>query len=78
MTRAGQALASVALAAACFVPLAAEAAHLADRIVAVVNSEVIMLSEIKAEIAAEEKRLQERYRGAELQRRLQQVEYMAL
>ncbi|MGH7206521.1 MAG: peptidylprolyl isomerase [Nitrospiraceae bacterium] len=76
--RAWQALASVVLAAACFVPLAAEAAHLADRIVAVVNSEVIMLSEIKAEIAAEEKRLQERYRGAELQRRLQQVEYMAL
>lgn len=76
--RAGRSLASAALAAACFAPLAAEAAHLADRIVAVVNSEVIMLSEIKAEIAAEEKRLQERYRGAELQRRLQQVEYMAL
>lgn len=76
--RARWSLALSAMAAACFVPISAEAAHLADRIVAVVNSEVIMLSEIKAETAAEEKHLQERYRGAELQRRLQQVEYMAL
>ena len=78
MNRAGRPLASTVLAAACFVPLAAGAAHLADRIVAVVNSEVIMLSEIKAETAAEEKRLQERYRGPELQHRLQQAEYMTL
>ena len=81
MTRArrgGRSLATAALVVACFAPLAAESAHLADRIVAVVNSEVIMLSEIKAETAAEGKRLQEQYRGAELQRRLQQVEYMAL
>lgn len=76
--RGGWSLAFPALAAACFVPIAAEGAHLADRIVAVVNSEVIMLSEIKAETAAEGKRLHEQYRGAELQRRLQQVEYMAL
>ncbi len=74
----GRSFATAALVAACFAPLAAESAHLADRIVAVVNSEVIMLSEIKAETAAEGKRLQEQYRGAELQRRLQQVEYMAL
>ena len=71
-------LGAALVAAACFMPSAAEAAHLADRIVAVVNSEVIMLSEIKAETAAEEKRLQEQYRGAELQRRLQQTEYTAL
>ena len=70
--------ATAALIAVCFVPLAAEPAHLADRIVAVINSEVIMLSEIKAETAAEGKRLQEQYRGAELERRLKQVEYMAL
>jgi len=37
-----------------------------------------MLSEIKAETAADGKRLQEHYRGAELERRLKQVEYMAL
>ncbi len=78
MNRAGRPLASTVLAAACFVPLAAGAAHLADRIVAVVNSEVIMLSEIKAETTAEGERLQERYRGPELQRRLQQAEYMTL
>jgi len=76
--RAGRPLAAAVLASACFVPLAAEAAHLADRIVAVVNSEVIMLSEIKAETTAEGERLQERYRGPELQRRLQQAEYMTL
>jgi peptidyl-prolyl cis-trans isomerase SurA len=76
--RGGCSLASAVLAVACFVPLAAEAAHLADRIVAVVNSEVIMLSEIKAETTAEGNRLQERYGGPELQRRLQQAEYMTL
>ena len=37
-----------------------------------------MLSELKAEIEADAKRLQERYRGEELQRRLQQLEYIAL
>lgn len=56
----------------------ASAAHVTDRIIAVVNSELITLSELKAEVAAEEKRLQERYQGEELQRRLQQVEYMTL
>jgi len=76
--RSGRSFAMAALVAACFAPLAAETAHLADRIVAVVNSEVIMLSEIKAETAADGKRLQEHYRGAELERRLKQVEYMAL
>lgn len=53
-------------------------ASLTDRIVAVVNSELIMLSELKAEIAGEERRLQATYRGEELQRRLHQVEYMGL
>ena len=54
------------------------AASITDRIIAVVNTELIMLSELKAEIAGEERRLQETYRGAELQRRLRQVEYMGL
>lgn len=53
-------------------------ASVTDRIIAVVNTELIMLSELKAEVAAEERRLQETYRGAELKRRLQQVEYMGL
>lgn len=69
---------AAAVTAILFTPPASKAAHLADRIIAVVNTEVIVLSELKAETAAEEKRLQERYRGDELQRRLQQLEYMAL
>ena len=53
-------------------------AHVTDRIVAVVNNELITLSELKSEIAAEEKRVQEQYRGIEQQRRLQQIGYMGL
>lgn len=53
-------------------------ASVTDRIIAVVNTELIMLSELKAEVASEERRIQETYRGAELKRRLQQVEYMGL
>ena len=68
----------VAAAVVCLCAPAPEAAHVADRIVAVVNTEVIMLSELKAEIEADAKRLKERYRGEELQRRLQQLEYIAL
>jgi len=59
-------------------PLPAESAQMADRIIAVVNSEVITLSELKAEAEPEEKRLQERYHGPDLQKRLQQLEYITL
>ncbi|MGH7230429.1 MAG: peptidylprolyl isomerase [Nitrospiraceae bacterium] len=59
-------------------PLPDGIARVADRIVAVVNNELITLSELKSEIAAEEKRIQEQYKGAERQRRLQQVGYMGL
>jgi peptidyl-prolyl cis-trans isomerase SurA len=51
---------------------------MADRIVAVVNTEVITLSELKAEVEPEEERLQEQFRGAELQQRLYKLEYAAL
>lgn len=54
------------------------ASQMTDRIIAVVNTEVITLSELKAEVAPEEKRLQEHLRGAELQKRLQLLEYMTL
>ena len=70
--------AAAAVAILCGPAPAPEAAHVADRIVAVVNTEVIMLSELKAETEPDAKRLEERYRGAELQRRLQQLEYTAL
>ncbi len=56
----------------------AVAAHVVDRIVAVVNSDLITLSELKAEVEDEEKRIAQQYSGEELKRRLQQTEYEAL
>ena len=56
----------------------AHAATMTDRIVAVVNTELIMLSELKAETNGEEKRVREQFRGQELQRRLRQIEYTGL
>lgn len=70
-------LVGVALVAAAACPLRAAAADLTDRIVAIVNKEVIMLSELRAEMEPERKRLQQ-HRGAELQSRLQQAEYRTL
>jgi peptidyl-prolyl cis-trans isomerase SurA len=70
-------LAGLALTAALW-PFRAGAADLTDRIVAVVNKEVIMLSELRAEMEPERKRLQQQYRGAELRSRLQQAEYRIL
>lgn len=71
-------LLGLTLAAAVFLALRAEAADLSDRIVAVVNKEVIMLSELRTEMEPERKRLQQQYRGAELRTRLQQAEYRTL
>jgi len=56
----------------------AGSASLADRIVAVVNMEVITLSELQAETGAEEAKLRAKYRGAELERRRRQLEFEAL
>ncbi len=61
-----------------FGPLHVGGASVSDRIVAVVNTELITLSELKAEISAEEKRLREQYRGDELERRLRQLQYRGL
>lgn len=61
--------------AVCLLPAAPRAAVLTDRIVAVVNNEVITLSELRNEAMPQEARLREKYRGKELQRRLQQLEY---
>src|SRR5437899_12266067 len=69
---------AVAVTVACLATPAPEAAHVADRIVAVVNTEVIMLSELQAEIEADAKRLQERDRGEERQSSLKQIEYISL
>lgn len=58
--------------------LPAYAAHVEDRIVAIVNTDLIMLSEIKRELQPEKDRMQKQYRGDELARRLKIMESMAL
>jgi peptidyl-prolyl cis-trans isomerase SurA len=54
------------------------AAQIEDGIVAIVNSDLIMLSEMKRELAPERERIQKEYRGDALARRLKTAEYMAL
>jgi len=72
-------LVGVALMAAASCPLrTAAAADLTDRIVAVVNKEVIMISELRMEMEPELKRLRQQHRGAELKRQLRQAEYRIL
>lgn len=56
----------------------ATAAHLEDRIVAVVNSDLIMLSDVKRELEPERQRIARQHRGDELAQRLKTAEYMAL
>lgn len=53
-------------------------AKLEDRIVAIVNSDLIMLSEIKRELISEQERIRQRYHGSDLERRLKAAEYVAL
>ena len=67
----------LALAAAGLV-CPALAAKVEDRIVAIVNSDLIMLSEVKRELAPERERIEKQYRGDELSRRLQMAEAIAL
>ena len=59
-------------------PPVLSAPHLEDRIVAVVNSDLIMLSDVKRELAPEQERLRKQHQGAELAQRLKMAEYMAL
>ncbi len=54
------------------------AAQVEDRIVAIVNSDLIMLSEIQRELASERERIQKDYRGDALARRLKTAEYATL
>jgi peptidyl-prolyl cis-trans isomerase SurA len=54
------------------------AAKIEDRIVAIVNSDLIMLSEVKREVAPERERIEKQYKGEERSRRLQMAEAMAL
>ena len=54
------------------------AAQVEDGIIAIDNSDLIMLSEVKRELAPERERIQKEYRGDVLARRLKTAEYMAL
>lgn len=55
-----------------------EAAQVEDRIIAVVNSDLIMMSEMKRELAPERERLKKHHRGQELARRIKIAESMTL
>ena len=59
-------------------PPAFSGAYLQDRIVAIVNAELIMLSDVKREFRTEQERLSREFRGDELAQRLKTAEYMAL
>ncbi len=54
------------------------AAHLEDRILAVVNSDLIMLSDVKRELEPEQARISRQHRSEELAQRLKMAEYMVL
>ena len=54
------------------------AAQVEDGIIAIVNSDLIMLSEMKRELAPERERIQKEYRGNGLAHRLKTAEYMTL
>ncbi len=59
-------------------PVPCPAAHLEDRIVAVVNKELVMLSDLKKELGSEPEQLHKQFRGEEFDRRLKAAEYRAL
>lgn len=55
-----------------------ESARLEDRIVAVVNKDLIMLSELRRDLLPEQDRLRKLYKGEELERRLKTAEAIAV
>ena len=66
------------LLALCLFGPADTQAKLEDRIVAIVNSDLIMLSEIRRELSSEQERIKARYQGQDVERRLKAAEYVAL
>ena len=70
--------ATLALLLMSLMPSTSSAAHLEDRIVAVVNSDLIMLSDVQREIEPERLRIAGQYEGEELATRVKQAEFMAL
>lgn len=75
MQKAATALA-LGLGLSCGFP--ADAATVRDRIVAVVNSEVITLSELDEEVSEVKRQARVRFNGSELDQRLRQIDYMGL
>ncbi len=73
-----KAFAVLALGAGLLGALPALAAHLQDRIVAVVNTELITLSELEEEVGDVKAQARQRYSGGELAQRLRQIDYMGL
>ena len=71
-------LSAVATAGFLLAPATAPAAKLEDRIVAVVNSDLIMWSDVKRELEPEQERIRRQHRGDELAERLKSAEYMTL
>lgn len=53
-------------------------AHLEDRIIAVVNSDLIMLSDLKREVAPQQERIKRQHHGADLAQRLKIAESMTI
>jgi parvulin-like peptidyl-prolyl isomerase len=66
----------VAVGLSCSLP--AGAADIRDRIVAVVNTEIIALSELEEEVSEVTLQAHKRFRGAELDQRLRQIDFMGL
>lgn len=69
---------TLALLLMSLMPSTSTAAYLEDRIVAVVNSDLIMLSDVQREIEPERVRIARQYQGEELAARVKQAEFMAL
>jgi parvulin-like peptidyl-prolyl isomerase len=59
-------------------PPAFAGAHLEDRIIAVVNSDLIMLSDLKREVASQQERITRQHHGDELAQQVKIAEYMAI
>jgi parvulin-like peptidyl-prolyl isomerase len=73
-----KAFAALTFGAVAWYAAGAEGAGIHDRIVAVVNTEVITLSELEEEVSDFKKQARQRFSGAELDRRLRQIDYMGL
>ncbi len=61
-----------------WLPAQVEGAQTADRILAIVNDDIITLSEVQANLRGEETQLRAQYNGTDLDRQLQQLQHKVL